>query len=308
MSNDELIITLPSTSSLKCYPSNKPNNFRVLLPTALELEGLWEVAIISIQYPFNWSNLDDEHAAILLKLQDAESDDYFKTQCRISQVSSMKDPKHLSLTTIVREYMAQTKTPYTGFKMIKMPKGYYESPEEFAEYMLKEINKMTPIPGSQMKQPFKLRCTYDRITQTIFFEKENINIFRIATLNKGVHDIIGTITECYHEKLYISEPSTFTAKKAHIKKYNSMYIYCDVIKYQIVGDSQAPLIATMPIQGSRNQQSFWEFNPPYYIPVNKKSITSIEMKICTEKAEPFPFDPNSWVVVRLHFRRQRGPW
>ncbi|KAF0151799.1 MAG: hypothetical protein FD188_3435 [Ignavibacteria bacterium] len=88
-----------------------------------------------------------------------------------------------------------------------------------------------------------------------------------------------------------------------------MYIYCDVIKYQIVGDSQAPLIATMPIHGSRNQKCFWEFNPPYYFPVNKKSITSIEMKFCTEKAEPFPFDPNnSWVVVRLHFRRQRGPW
>ena len=109
MSNDELVITLPSTSSLNCYPSNKPNNFRVLLPTALELEGLWEVAIISIQYPFKCSNMDEEHAAILLKLRDAEFDDYFKTQCRISQVSSMKDPKHSSLTTIVREYMAKRK-------------------------------------------------------------------------------------------------------------------------------------------------------------------------------------------------------
>ena len=305
--NDEIILTLPSTSSLNCFPNNKQNNFRVLLPTALELEGMWEVAIISIQYPFNWANFEEDYAAILIKLQENEVEEYFKTQCKISQAIS-KDTKHVALTTIVREYMSQTRTPYTSFKMIKMPKGFYESPQEFSEYLVKEFNKMTMIPGSQLKQPCKLRSTYDNITQTIFFEKENINIFRIASLNKGFHDIIGTITECFHEKLYISEPSSHTAKKAHIKNYSSMYIYSDVIKYQIVGDSQAPLLATMPLHGSRNQQYFWEFNPPYYLPVNKKSIPSIEMRICTETAEPFPFDQHGWVVVRLHFRKQRSPW
>lgn len=302
------MITLPSTSSLKCYPNNKPNSFRVLLPTALELEGQWEVAIVSIQYPFNWANVEEDHAAILIKLQEDEEEDYFKTQCKISQVVSMKDPNHVSITTHVREYMSQTKTQYTAFKMIKMPKGFYESPEEFAQYMVKEFNKMTPIPGTQMKQPCKLRCTSDRVTEKISFEKENISIFRIATLDKVFHDTIGTITECFQDKLYLSEPSMHTAKKAHIKRYSTMYIYCDVIKFQIIGDSQAPLIATMPVQGSRNQHTFWEFNPPYYVPVNKKSIPSIEMKICTERAEPFPFDPHSWVVVRLHFRKQRGNW
>lgn len=308
MSNEELMITLPSTSSLKSYPNNKPNTYRVLLPTALDLDGLWEVAIVSIQYPINWANFEEEYAAFLVKIQEDDDEDCFKTQCRISQVCSMKDPKHLSLSTLTREYITHTKTQYTGYKIIKMPKGLYESPEEFGQYMVKEFNKMTPVPGDQMKQPCKLRCTYDHITQKVSFEKENINIFRIATMNKGFHDNIGTITECFQEKLYISEPSMHTSKKAHIMKYSTMYIYCDVIKYQIVGDSQAPLIATMPVQCFRNQPCFWEFNPPYYIPVNKKYIPTIEMKICTETADLFPFDPHSYVIVRLHFRKQRGNW
>ncbi|KAF0146820.1 MAG: hypothetical protein FD143_3227, partial [Ignavibacteria bacterium] len=274
MSNDELIITLPSTSSLKCYPNNKPNNFRVLLPTALELEGLWEVAIVSIQYPYNWANFEEEHVAILVKLQENGGEDHFKSQCRISQACLMKDNNHFMLASYVREYILKSKIEFTGFKMIKMPTGFYESSEEFAQYMAKEFNKMATVPGAQMKPPCKLHATFDPISQGIIFEKENISTFRIATLNKGLHGNIGALPECVNEKLYISDPCPFSMKKAHIKKYNSMYIYCDVIKYQIVGDSQAPLIATMPIHGSRNQKCFWEFNPPYYFPVNKKSITS----------------------------------
>jgi hypothetical protein len=308
MNTDELMITLPSTASLKCYPNNKPSYYRVLLPTPLELDGPWELAIASIQYPFNWPNFEETHVAFIIKLEDEEDQEYYKTQCKISQVISSQDPKHAALTALTANYITQTMTPYTDFKVVIMPTGYYQSPEDIAEYLVGEFNKMFKVTGYELRQPCRLSFTYDPITEKIFFEKQNISIFRLATLNKNFHNNIGSLSECFQEKLFLSQPNPLQSKKSKIDKLSSLYIYCDVIKYQIVGDIQAPLLATLPIQGCPNDQCYWAFQPPYYIPVNQKSISSIEIKICTEYGDLFPFGPYGRVVTRLHFRRQRGAW
>ena len=43
--------TLPSNSSLTDYPNNSINNFKVRLPTPLQLQGNWKVALASISVP-----------------------------------------------------------------------------------------------------------------------------------------------------------------------------------------------------------------------------------------------------------------
>ena len=56
MSLDEssFYITLPSNG--KQFEDNTINNFRVRLPQRLNLEGLWDVALIEAIYPHTWLN------------------------------------------------------------------------------------------------------------------------------------------------------------------------------------------------------------------------------------------------------------
>ena len=66
-----------------------------------------------------------------------------------------------------------------------------------------------------------------------------------------------------------------------------MYIYCDAVKYQIIADTQAQLLATLPFQRTSNHQCFGSFNPRYHISVNQNTLCSLEIRICTDIGDLF---------------------
>ncbi len=55
---DNFYITLPSNSSMDSYPSNTVSHYTTKLPQRLNLEGDWEVALVEIQIPQTWNNVD----------------------------------------------------------------------------------------------------------------------------------------------------------------------------------------------------------------------------------------------------------
>lgn len=52
-------ITLPSNSSLKHYPDNKPSHFFTKLPQMIELNGSFEVGLSEIQFPNSFFNVNE---------------------------------------------------------------------------------------------------------------------------------------------------------------------------------------------------------------------------------------------------------
>ena len=52
----EFQITLPSNTNLELYPENAANNYTTKLCYPLNLQGNWEVALVDIQYPLEWTN------------------------------------------------------------------------------------------------------------------------------------------------------------------------------------------------------------------------------------------------------------
>ena len=126
----------------------------------------------------------------------------------------------------------------------------------------------------------------------------------MVSLNERFTSHIGAVCTPWDGKIFITDPNCFGTRRAFLHKYSTMYIYCDAVKYQIIVYTQAPLLAALPIQGTQNEQCFWSFNPPYYISVNQKALASIEIRICTDTGDLFPFDSSGRVVVQMHFRRQ----
>lgn len=83
-----------------------------------------------------------------------------------------------------------------------------------------------------------------------------------------------------------------------------MFVYSDNIEYQIVGDIQAPLLAVIPIRGEMKTQCYWACIPPFYLPVPKLEFDTLNIRICTDMGEDFPFPRNGKVICRLHFRKR----
>ena len=81
----------------------------------------------------------------------------------------------------------------------------------------------------------------------------------------------------------------------------TLFVYSDVIDYQIVGNSKAMLMRVFPVKGIHVEQQSWQFNPFQYIDIPSSSIPSITMRICTPTGEDVPFMSGD-TLCRLHFR------
>ena len=59
----------------------------------------------------------------------------------------------------------------------------------------------------------------------------------------------------------------------------------------------------LPIKSRFQEPGHWVFNPPLYVRVSEKNITTITMKISTETGDEFPIQ-DGLVTCRLNFRRR----
>ena len=53
-------MTLPSNASMKIYPNNTVAKYTTQLPTNIELDGEWEVALTEIIYNNKWGNISGD--------------------------------------------------------------------------------------------------------------------------------------------------------------------------------------------------------------------------------------------------------
>ena len=92
-------------------------------------------------------------------------------------------------------------------------------------------------------------------------------------------------------------------RRAQLDNIHSIFVYSDVIDYQIVGNSKALLMGVFPTTDKHGHQQSWQFNPLQYVPVSRKYIDSIRIQLCNPRGELVPFASGD-SLCRLHFRRR----
>ena len=93
---------------------------------------------------------------------------------------------------------------------------------------------------------------------------------------------------------------------------SSIYVYSSLVKHQMVGNTEAPLLGIVPIGHSKNastnqgDQEYYAFNPLVYMPIADNRVQRIKIELKTDWGTPFPFTPNPShkVVCRVHYRRR----
>ena len=74
--SEEFQVLLPS--NVKGNPRNKPNQYETELAKPLDLSGEWDVALINISYPHNWTNLVKPYQFFIMRMRSAENADDVK--------------------------------------------------------------------------------------------------------------------------------------------------------------------------------------------------------------------------------------
>ena len=92
----------------------------------------------------------------------------------------------------------------------------------------------------------------------------------------------------------------------YIMYYNipeMMYIYCDLVQHQLVGDTKSQLLRIVRIPlGSESASVI--FDKPHYVPVSRHYFDSIHIETRTVEGLSFPFSEGH-ITMKLHFRRVR---
>ena len=198
--------------------------------------------------------------------------------------------------------------------MFKISKGYYENAGEVLEEFVQGIRKAL---ARHIEEAFNLKLDlnveYDQHTRKVSIQTKDLHAMLFSNDQAFFSEILGTDPEAHafsengtEKHVYFKYLPLLESRPSIIDTIHSIYIYCDVIKHQLVGDSEVRLLGVAPVKGERDSIAYWTFNPPYYIPIITPTIEDIEIQLNTEDGLAFPFTSNSKIVVRLHLRKRTG--
>lgn len=272
-----------------------------MLKSPLHLEGEWEVALMDIQYPFNWNNFPGGEIAIIIKMNDNAHD----LQSQITRLQKrekiFKNASSNDLRIKVTNYYKERSINYTAIIIVQIPTGYYKT----AESLLATLTDYFNNDNFEGESPVKIFSAYNPVTKVAKLTYENMQWCEFISRDSVFFKASGIVADDIGDNYFHSSLMGLIKAPLELPNISSMYVFTDIIKWQRVGDNEAPLLATLPIHGNPNEQLFWSFNPPYYIPVAQEMINTIDIKLTTDDEELFPIVIPGKVICRLNFRRRR---
>ena len=288
---DEFQVTL--ASNVKSNARNKPADFETALAKPLELPGEWEVALIDLSYPHNWVSLDKPlFMAVLtdptndISEMMLDDDPTPNKQALYSAIISANGPRGMWM----RRFFSITPGNYTVSDISKQIISYLKR-------FLKDIKNPTiQLTENTQRVTFIQESKYAIAT---FTENSILHIFGLDKQTTRV-DVPGKPSAEY--MVFNSSDEVESVQSPQLKRVTSMLVYSDIVELSLVGDTQAPLLESLPIQSKFGDQAYWSFNPPYYVCLREKQITTITIQLCDDTGETFPIADGK-VLCRLNFRR-----
>ncbi len=98
------------------------------------------------------------------------------------------------------------------------------------------------------------------------------------------------------------------AQPVDLSRYNdnlyivsSLFLYTDIIKFQYVGDTLAPLLRNVHVPSDFCKNCTFIYETPHYVPINSSTINTINIRITDELGNQIRFQKGK-SFVKLHFR------
>ncbi len=159
-------------------------------------------------------------------------------------------------------------------------------------------NLIVAINEFAVKKTLPLQCTFVELKVTF-----QITSALVIEFTDGINDELGIK---YTKMSTGTDPATFNGQisQNYIKSISSLYVYTDIIDYQYVGDTFAPLLRIVGVnENFENHGKYIDqiFTSPHYIPLSRYSIDTVEINIRDDTGEAIHFESGK-VLVKLHFR------
>lgn len=280
-------VTLPSNASMDVYPDNTLTEYRVNLPSPIQLEGSHEVALAEIQYPRTWSNLEVHEARVKL---------HIKYKKNLSSMIEFPIPPEFYETT---EDLVETLNDYLEEEI----KRLIHKKSAVSQYLI--------MIGGKTDGTNVLKLHHMKLRNMVYAEsKPGIRL----QLSPAIRGMLGFSLTYIGSKFPYETPEndvgvcemvkTFCTQKGDpYRGQYALYLYSNLVEAQVVGDTMAPLLRVVPIEGKHGEVITKTYTHLHYVPVTQSFVNNVEIYIRNDVGKKMPFERGK-VVVTLHFRRR----
>jgi len=302
LSESSFYITIMSDESIARYHTNTTTNFKVDLAQPIVLEGLWQVALTEIHISNNWYDITEDCSI------DVSFESTLERSASFQSLTSSPRKEEEEAAADGDETSDTEELPELKFFSVNIKKNSFPSLNYLCLHLSNEISNQIPndlldmIPDCR-KSPFidfqidplvgivRIFSTKDANVSVSFHKFANI--FSILSLDLSNY--------CNYDLPIVGE------RRASLCAGNSaIFVLCNLINFQYVGNSQMKLLRLVPIKSSdkREDRHSYYFQKPYYLSCVANYFQTIEFELRKDNNCPLIFPPDTKIILVLHFQRK----
>ncbi len=274
----EFFLTLPSNTKVE---GNTTSDFRVPLAYPIELQGQWSVGLAEIHYPATYNTV--QNCTIEITTVDTDG----------PESVSIPDGHYATpgeLVEVLNYAMFQYGTRRTNLmdeRLQKMLEWKHISSAEYSMAKMSIETWKTAIHFQYMDVVKKMNISFnpDRI--------KGIKVDRRLQHILGLKD-----AQLSNQETLAKYPPDLRAGMT------SLYIYCDIIAPQLVGDTRTNLLRVVPLRGLPGEVIDIDYPNIHYGDLLVTKFSSVHITIKGVDGETMAFSYGK-CLIKLHFRKKR---
>ena len=144
-----------------------------------------------------------------------------------------------------------------------VPQGHYSS-------VAGVITKINEVVSANNRFKDEVQLSLDTLNRKVTVHLQN----KVEVYFSDIGQMLGFLP-----KEVISKTSTAEREADLDHGFHDLYVYCDIIQPQYIGDALVPLLRILPVEGKDGERISRSFIRPQYLPVSRKQFESIEVNI-----------------------------
>lgn len=271
-SSESFYLTVPSNTPNPSGELNKPQQFTLSTQYTSQLKGKWEVALMQIQFPNTWHNI--------------------KKLITVETFISKSDKPIPNFEDLLTEGGEAAYDKFTWLQRFKIKPGYYASVDDVMDSFNERsfYFEMVKNPDSG-----KLAITLKKEKQSIL--KQDPNYLTISETGLDLFQLLGFPAKNRAHKIPL-EAINLPNLTIH---FPALFVYCNFIDHQYVGNERAPLLRFIPITSRVGDYTTIEFQKPYYVTLSTGYINAMSFEVRDDTGDFVNFQYGK-VILMLHFR------
>lgn len=288
------------------FPDNTLTNFTTKLHNEISLKDEWEMGLAEIIFPKRLLNVDEnQHVTLIRYLSSQQPSTPSSTECLNFMV---KYPVKAKYYANVEELAYELNNAMRGIKdpaNVVVADDVGEKIFDTLRYMLQNGLFTGGKNDSQLASTELPTFSYSQYEKKVRVE---LPPFTEIILSADLRQIMGFNLKERICNLTDVKKVCESAEEIRLDpNRQTFFIYCDVLENVPVGDTVAPLLRTIDVEGERGTMIHRNFEQPRYLPIQKKNFDSVQIDIRDGLGRPIPFEGDT-LIVTLHLRRANLPY